>query len=84
MNNEIQSYNDQQTETDKEICDLLAKTIDKNSLGVPVDIKGPDFTTYVELLAREENNCVWYTPEEMGTILSQNNKKKIQAAFKEK
>lgn len=28
MNKEIKSYNDQQTETDKEICDLLAKTID--------------------------------------------------------
>lgn len=28
MNKEIKSYNDQQTETAKEICDLLAKTID--------------------------------------------------------
>lgn len=28
MNEEINSYNYQQTETDKEICDLLAKTID--------------------------------------------------------
>ena len=28
MNKEIKSYNDQQTETDKEICDLLAQTID--------------------------------------------------------
>ena len=28
MNKEIRSYNDQQTETDKEICDLLARTID--------------------------------------------------------
>ena len=28
MNKEIKSYNDQQTETDKEICELLAKTID--------------------------------------------------------
>lgn len=28
MNEEIDLYNDQQTETDKEICDLLAKTID--------------------------------------------------------
>lgn len=27
MNEEIDLYNDQQTETDKEICDLLAKTI---------------------------------------------------------
>lgn len=27
MNKEIQSYNDNQTETDKEICDLLANTI---------------------------------------------------------
>lgn len=28
MNKEIKSYNNQQTETDKEICDLLAQTID--------------------------------------------------------
>ncbi|WP_413998169.1 DUF1801 domain-containing protein [Flavobacterium sp. W1B] len=28
MNKEIKSYNDRQTETDKEICDLLALTID--------------------------------------------------------
>lgn len=28
MNKEINSYNNQQTETDKEICDLLAKIID--------------------------------------------------------
>lgn len=28
MNKEIKSYNDQQTATDKEICDLLARTID--------------------------------------------------------
>lgn len=29
MNKEITSYNDQQTPTDKEICDLLAETIDQ-------------------------------------------------------
>jgi hypothetical protein len=28
MNKEIKTYNDQQTAIDKEICDLLAKTID--------------------------------------------------------
>jgi len=28
MNNEIKTYNDQQTATDKEICDLLANAID--------------------------------------------------------
>jgi hypothetical protein len=28
MNTEIQAYNDKQSVTDKEICDLLAKTID--------------------------------------------------------
>lgn len=28
MNKEIKLYNEQQAETDKEICDLLAKTID--------------------------------------------------------
>lgn len=28
MTTQIQSYNDQQTDMDKEICDLLAKTID--------------------------------------------------------
>jgi hypothetical protein len=31
MNEEIKSYNDQQTETDQEVCNLLAKTI-KNIL----------------------------------------------------
>lgn len=29
MNNEIKTYNDQQTATDREICDLLANAIDK-------------------------------------------------------
>jgi hypothetical protein len=28
MNKDIQSYNDQQTDTDKEICHLLAQAID--------------------------------------------------------
>ena len=62
----------------------FAKTVDKNSAGVPVGIRGPDFMVYVELLAREENNCVWYTPEEMSTILLDSNKAKIKAAIKEK
>ncbi len=32
MNEEIKSYNNQQTATDKEICDLLANTIDRELL----------------------------------------------------
>lgn len=30
MNTEIQTYNEKQTAADKDICDLLAKTIDNN------------------------------------------------------
>ena len=63
---------------------VFAKTIDKNTVGVPVDIRGPEFMMYVELLAREENNCVWYTPEELSTLLLDSNKAKIKASFKEK
>jgi hypothetical protein len=37
---------------------------------------------YAELLAREQHNVVWYTPEEMRAIQSEDNKKAIQKAFK--
>jgi len=30
MNTDIQTYNEKQTKSDKDICDLLANTIDKN------------------------------------------------------
>ena len=29
---------------------------------------GPDLCTYIELLCREENRCVWITPEELSVL----------------
>lgn len=43
----------------------IAKFLDVNSVGVPEGLQGAPSCVYAELLAREQHNCVWYTPEEM-------------------
>ena len=77
--------------TKKRFIDL--KLIDKNNVGVPKvqansksapkDITGPEFCVYIELLSREENNCVWYTPEQLSVLYDNaENKKQFTEAFR--
>jgi hypothetical protein len=56
----------------------LAKHIDKEGRGLPDDIKS-EWCVYTELLAREETNMVWVTPEEMDVLLATDNAKKVSA-----
>jgi len=53
---------------------ILAKFIDKNGVGLPAGLAGGPLCTYSELLAREEHNCVWYTPEEIAVLSVKNDK----------
>lgn len=63
----------------------FAKYIDSKGVGIPKitpspgkapkDMTGPNRCIYIELLAREETNCVWVTPEEL-SVLYENKKNK--------
>jgi hypothetical protein len=47
----------------------LAKTLDSRGVGIPATvIKVPNVCTYAELLAREQHNSVWFTPEELSIL----------------
>ena len=46
----------------------LAKYIDKTGAGVPDGLPVDQICMYVDLLAREEHNCVWFTPEEISVL----------------
>ena len=56
----------------------FAKFIDSKGVGIPKvapgpgkplkDMAGPGRCVYIELLAREEHNCVWITPEELAVL----------------
>jgi hypothetical protein len=59
----------------------LAKYIDKEGVGIPAGI-GAGWCTYVELLAREEHNIVWVTPEELGILLEESVRPRVSAALK--
>jgi hypothetical protein len=61
---------------------ILAKFIDKNGVGLPEALAGDPLCTYSELLAREEHNCVWYTPEEIAVLSVQENKTTVLKALK--
>jgi len=61
---------------------ILAKFIDKNGVGLPEALAGDPLCTYSELLAREEHNCVWYTPEEIAVLSVQENKTAVLKALK--
>jgi hypothetical protein len=54
------------------VMNVFAKFIDKNGIGLPQvkgkNMTGPQRCVYIELLAREENNCVWVTPEELSVL----------------
>jgi hypothetical protein len=57
---------------------VFAKYIDRKGVGIPKvppgpgkppkDMTGPNRCVYIELLCREENNCVWLTPEELSVL----------------
>lgn len=56
----------------------FAKFIDRKGVGIPKvspgpgkplkDMAGPGRCVYIELLAREEHNCMWVTPEELSVL----------------
>ena len=54
------------------VMNTFAKFIDKKKVGLPQvkgkNMTGPQRCVYIELLCREENKCVWVTPEEL-TVL---------------
>ena len=58
----------------------ISKFIDVNHVGVPGALKGAPFCAYAELLAREQHNCAWYTPEEI-KILDMDDVKKTLKKF---
>jgi hypothetical protein len=62
----------------------FAKTIDKNGIGIPESVtKVPDICVYSELLAREETNCMWITPEELSVLYdTPENEKAFRKEFK--
>ncbi len=54
------------------VMNKFAKYIDKAGIGLPQvknkNMTGPQRCVYIELLAREENNCMWITPEELSVL----------------
>lgn len=46
----------------------FAKFIDKKEIGLPEDLAGDQVCVYIDLLAREEHNCIWITPEELSVL----------------
>jgi hypothetical protein len=50
---------------------VVAKYVDREGKGVPANLKGNPLCVYAELLAREEHNMVWYTPEELKVLDTQ-------------
>lgn len=64
----------------KEDLRKLAKFLDKKEVGVPDDLPGDQVCTYIDLLAREEHNCVWITPEELSVLYKDDETRKIFTA----
>jgi hypothetical protein len=60
------------------VMNVFAKYIDARGVGLPKvssgpgktpkDMTGPGRCVYIELLAREEHNCFWVTPEELAVL----------------
>jgi hypothetical protein len=69
---------------DKATMTQYAKYIDKSGIGIP-DGAGSKWCMYVELLAREEHNGVWVTPEELDVLYNNKTARdRFTAAFKGK
>jgi hypothetical protein len=70
------------------ILDSLSKTIDSRGVGVPLKpnnnvlLVGESRFVYIELLAREEHNCLWLTPEELDVLGETENHKILRDKFK--
>jgi len=63
----------------------VAKFIDDTGAGYSAQLKGQgNVCQYVELLAREEHNIKWYTPEELKVLesLSGELKNKVKKGLK--
>lgn len=69
----------------KDVMLAFAKFVDKNGVGIPASIKTvAEICVYAELLAREETNCIWLTPEELSVLYDNPiNEKAFRAKFKE-
>lgn len=59
-------------ENSTEVMNAFATSIDARGVGLPLKngklMKGPARCLYIELLAREEHQCVWITPEELAVL----------------
>ena len=62
----------------------VAKTVDSKGVGIPAGVtKVPDICVYAELLAREQQGCVWFTPEELSILYDDEpRRKRFAAEFK--
>jgi hypothetical protein len=71
----------------------FAKYIDTKGIGIPKvssapgkplkDMTGPGRCIYIELLCREENNCMWVTPQELSVLYeTKENKDAFTKEFK--
>jgi hypothetical protein len=61
----------------------ISKFLDVNHVGVPGALKGAPFCAYAELLAREQHNCAWYTPEEIKILDTDDVKKTLKKFMKD-
>jgi hypothetical protein len=65
------------------VVNRLAKHIDSRGVGIPTVKNVPEACLYAELLAREEHNCFWLTPEELSVLYdNEENKKAFTTSFK--
>lgn len=66
------------------ILKQIALYVDKEDVGIPETVTtGPNICTYLELLMREQHNCVWFTPEELSVIYDNpENKAKFTKEFR--
>jgi hypothetical protein len=64
-------------ENSTKVMNVFAKYIDSKGVGIPMmeipnkppkPMTGSQRCVYIELLAREEHNCVWVTPEELAVL----------------
>jgi hypothetical protein len=69
---------------DKATMTKYAKYVDKSGIGIPGGA-GSKWCMYVELLAREEHNGVWFTPEELDVLYNNKSARdRFTAVFKGK
>jgi superfamily II DNA or RNA helicase len=68
----------------RDVMVAFAKTVDSKGVGIPAGVsKVPDICVYSELLAREQHECVWFTPEELSILYDDEaRRKRFAAEFK--